>query len=359
MHGLWGNPSSIHAEGRAARAAVENARQEVAALLSADSEEIVFTSGGTEGDNLALSGLAALGSASGAARAHLVSSPLEHPAVVAAALGLAAAGHAVTWLQPDAAGEIDAEALEAALAAAPAPLVVSLALANHEIGNCFPVASWSARVRARGGLFHTDAVQAVGKIPVSVKELGVDALTVSAHKIGGPKGMGALWIRRGIDLPALVRGGHQERERRGGTENLLGIVGFGAACRAARQRAQQSPAALRALRDRLEEKLLAIPGARRHGGESRVPGTTNLGFAGAPGELVAIGLDLEGISVSTGAACTSGSLEPSPVLLALGLSRQAAREGVRFSLGPETRPEDIDRAATVTAEVVARVRRAN
>jgi cysteine desulfurase len=233
-----------------------------------------------------------------------------------------------------------------------------VAAANHELGTLAPIPALAAVARERRILFHTDAVQAFGRVPFDVRRAGVDAATLSAHKLGGPKGVGAVFLRRGVDLHPLIAGGHQERERRAGTENLPGIVGCGLACQLAAAELSEAGERLTRLRDRLEAQLLEIPGARRHGEGPRVPGTCNVGFAGAEGHLVLIGLDLEGIAVSTGAACTSGSLAPSPVLLALGLAPGQAREAVRFSLGPENTEEEIDRAARVTASVVARVRAA-
>ena len=212
--------------------------------------------------------------------------------------------------------------------------------------------------RAHDVPMHTDAVQAVGRVPVDVRALGVDALSFSGHKLGGPKGVGALWLRRGRLPHPLLSGGHQERERRAGTENVPGIVGFGAACREARGRLALWSAVAR-LRDLLEGRLLQIPGARRHGDpHGRGPGTANLGFEGAPGELMVIALDLEGVAVSSGAACSSGTMAPSPVLLALGLPPARAREAVRFSLGPDNTAQEIERVAEITARVVARVRAA-
>ena len=206
---------------------------------------------------------------------------------------------------------------------------------------------------------HTDAVQAAGRIPIDVRALEVDALSLSAHKLGGPKGVGALWLRRGLLLAPLLAGGHQERERRAGTENVPGIVGFGEAARRARQDLADRAAHVARLRDRLEALLLQIPGCRRHGDPAaRAPGTANVGFEGAAGQLVVIGLDLEGVAVSSGAACSSGTLAPSPVLLALGLPPERAREAVRFSVGPDNTAEQIDRAAALVATVVARVRAA-
>jgi cysteine desulfurase len=357
----WGNPSSIHAVGRLARDRVERARREVAALVGGLPEEIVFCSGGSEGDHLAIRGLARAAAAARAASlrgraAHVISSPLEHPAVGGALEALAREGMEVTRLPVSEGGQIDPEDLRRALREE--TVLVTLALANHELGNLFPVAALAGVARAAGALFHTDAVQAAGRVPLDVGALGVDALTLSAHKLGGPKGAGAVWIRRGLLPEPLLPGGHQEHERRSGTENVPGIVGFGEACRLARAEVAAAGPRVAALRDRLERALLALPGARRHGSGERVPGTTNLGFEGAAGELLLINLDLEGVAVSTGAACTSGTVAPSPVLLALGLPPARAREGVRFSLGPENTEEEVDRVAALMAAAVARVRAA-
>jgi tRNA (5-methylaminomethyl-2-thiouridylate)-methyltransferase len=348
---LPGNPSSAHAAGRAARAAIEGARAEVAALVGALPEEIVFTSGGTEGNALAILGL--LRGARRGGRPHVVSSPLEHPSVLAL---LRAADVELTLLPVGPDGSLDAEALRAALR--PETAFVTLALANHELGNIYDLAALSALARARGALVHADAVQAAGKIPIDVAALGVDALTLSAHKLHGPKGVGAIFLRRGAAFEPAGAGGHQERERRAGTENVAGIVGLGVAARLARAELAGTAARVAGLRDRLAARLLAIPGARRHGAAlGTLAGTLNVGFDGAPGQLVAAALDLEGIAVSTGAACTSGSLEPSPVLLALGLPPVQASEGLRFGLGRDTTVEEIDQAAALVEEIVVRVRR--
>jgi tRNA (5-methylaminomethyl-2-thiouridylate)-methyltransferase len=353
---LPGNPSSPHGPGRAARAAVEAARAEVAALIGASTEEIVFTSGGTEGNALAAGGLlrgARAGrGARGTARLHVVSSPLEHPSVLGA---LAGADVDLTLLSVESDGAIDPAALRAALR--PDTALVSLAVANHELGNVYDVAGLAAIAHQGGALFHADAVQAAGKIPLDARALGVDALTISGHKVHGPKGIGAVFLRRSAPFEPAGQGGHQERERRAGTENVAGIVGFGVAARLARAELDESAARIAALRDRLAARLLQIPGARRHGEPARaLPGTLNVGFAGAPGQLVAAALDLEGVAVSTGAACTSGSLDPSPVLLALGLPRADAAAALRFGLGRDTTAEEIDRAAALVEEIVARVR---
>ena len=361
---LPGNPSSVHAAGRRSRAAVEEARSAVAGLLGVLAEEIIFTSGGTEGDNLAVRGLAlaardrlARARPGGIIAGHVVSSPLEHPAVLGALAALQREGFVVTLLPVDARGAIDPADLRAAIR--PDTVLVTLAAANHEIGNCYPIAAFAAVAREAGVLFHTDAVAAAGKLPLALHAAGVDAATISAHKIEGPKGVGALFVRRGIDLEPLLAGGHQERERRAGTENLAGIVGFGCAARLAAVELAGTAAWVGALRARVERCLRAIPGVRWHGLASTgsvLPGTINVAFEGAVGQLVAIGLDLDGVCVSTGAACSSGSLEPSPVLRALGLSSDRAAEGVRMTLGRTTTEVEIDRLLDLLPGIVDRIR---
>ena len=350
----FGNPSSMHMEGRRARDAVERARREVAVFLGGAPEEIIFTSGGTEGDNLAIRGAAhAIRRQSG--RTVMISSPLEHPAVRASLEALAAEGFAVRLVPVQLDGSLDLAALGRLLDEQTA--LVTLQMANHELGHLYPIPQIAGLVHEAGALLHTDAVQAAGKVPIDVATLGADLLTLSGHKMYGPKGAGAVYLRRGIELDPLVLGGHQERERRGGTENVAAIVGLGAACAIARREQAAWAEKVTVLRDRLETGALTIPGAQRFGGDPRVPGTTNLGFAGVEGELVLAGLDLAGVAVSTGAACTSGSLDPSPVLLALGLDRQTALTAVRFSLGRETTPQEIDHVLAVLPEIVERVRR--
>jgi tRNA (5-methylaminomethyl-2-thiouridylate)-methyltransferase len=355
-----GNASSVHAAGRAARAAVEDARREVAALLGVAPEEIVFTSGGTEGNNLLVRGLARAAAArlGAGARPHVVSSRLEHPSVLGALAVLEGEGFEVSYVDVGPAGTVTPEALRAALR--PATVLVTLAAANHELGNESDVAALAAVARAGGALFHTDAVQAAPWRALALGAAGADAATVSAHKLGGPQGVGAVFVRRGLDLPPLVVGGHQEHDRRAGTENVAGLVGFGVAARLAAAERAEAGARVERLRARLEARLLAIPGARVHGDVARrLPGTLNVAFEGAPGQLVAVALDLEGVCVATGAACTSGSLAPSAVLLALGLAPRAAAEALRFSLGPGTTEAEIDRVAALVPEVVARVRGAS
>jgi cysteine desulfurase len=341
-----GNPSSLHAEGRRAREAVERARDAVTALVGGRREELVFTSGGTEADNLAVRGLARLAHEAAPRRIEVVLSSIEHPAVAEAAAGLCARGFVVRQAHVDGDGRIDLDQLASIIGEATA--LVAVQLANHEVGTIQEVRAIAALAHDVGAYVHTDAVQAAGKIAVDARAFGVDTLALSGHKIGGPKGVGALWVRDGIDLPSGLRGGHQERERRPGTENVLGIIGFGAAARAV-----ESPSP--ALRDRFEAGAVAL-GARVHGaGAPRVPNTSNVAFAGVDGELLMEALDLEGVAVSTGAACSSGTREPSPVIRALGYD---AAEAVRFSFGRGNSADEIDRALALLPSLLARIRQA-
>lgn len=320
-----GNPSSVHAEGRRARDRVERARRQVADLLGRPRDQIVFTSGGTEANQLGVLALAAVAERRGMPRV-IATTPLEHPSLRGAVDALAARGWQVVT------GPAGAS-------------VVAYALVNHELGT---VSSFG---EIAGPLVHVDAVQAAGKL--DLRNLRSDSLAISAHKIGGPQGVGALAISIDEGLP-VVAAGHQERGRRPGTENVVGIVGFGAA---AEEADPTSWAAVKALGDRLEQGILAIPGTRIHGaGLPRVGGTINAGFAGARGQDLVIALDLAGIAASTGAACTSGSVQPSPVLISLGLSPEQASEAVRFSLGRTTTEEDIDQVLSELPRLVERAR---
>lgn len=350
----WANASSVHHEGRQARAAVDTARESVSRLIGADPHELIFTGSGTESDVAALWGAAWTGEPSG--RRRIIVAGLEHEAVLATARQLARRGWPVTELPCDASGLVDPDALRAAITDDTA--VVSVMHANNEVGTIQPIAALAAIARAHGALFHTDAVQSAGKIPVDVSRLGVDLLSLAAHKIYGPKGAGALWVRRGVRVPAVMTGGRQEHGRRAGTENVPALVGFGVAAELARTSLATEPARLAALRDRLETGLLtAVPDTHRNGrAEARVPNTTNLSFDGAEAESVLIGLDLEGIAVSTGSACSSGRLEPSHVLKAMGLSHARATSSIRFSLGASTTDETIDRVLDAVPRVVARLR---
>jgi cysteine desulfurase len=363
----YGNPSSIHAEGRAARDVIERSRRHVADLLGGRPEEIVFTSGGTEADCLGVIGLARRGRAHGRPARVLVSA-IEHPAVTGAVAALVEQGFEAVWLPVDSAGRLDLDALEAACRAGAAAAAV--ALANHEIGTVQELGAIAALCRAHGVLLHCDAVQAAGKMPIHAPDLGADTLAMSAHKIHGPKGVGALWVRAGIELAPVIAAGHQERERRPGTENLPGIAGLGEAARLARLHGPSWAAHVRSLSEQLEAGLLAMttapatPGAagaghgvRIHGrGAPRIGNTVNAGFDGALGETVVAALDLVGFAASTGAACTSGSVEPSPVLLGLGLPPARAVEAVRFSLGRDNTAAEVHALLEVLPDILARAR---
>jgi cysteine desulfurase len=345
-----GNPSSLHARGRAARAAVEAARAQVARLLGAAPAEIVFTSGGTEGDNAALRGLARPGD-------HVITCAVEHHAVLSTCKRLERQGCAVTVLAVDGQGRVDPDAVRRALR--PETALVSVMLANNETGVIQPVEELG-RIAAEADVWlHTDAVQAVGKIPVDVGRLRCDALTLSGHKLHGPQGTGALYVRRGTPLRPLLLGGGQEGGLRAGTENVAGIVGLGAAAELCRGWLDAGgAAALAALRDRLEAGLLAaVDRAAVNGGAAaRVPNTTSLAFDCVAGRALVVALDLLGVCASTGSACSAGSSEPPYVLLAMGLPPERAHASVRLSLGKQSTAEDVDRALDVLPGQVAQLR---
>ena len=347
----FGNPSSLHSFGQRARAAVEEARDRVAALVGAGAAEIVFTASGSESDNMALRG--AVAKAVGARR-RIVTTAVEHHAVLNTAKALREEGHPVDVARVGEDGQLDLADLRAKLD--DTTLVASVMLANNETGALQPVAEAARLARERGALVHCDAVQAAGKAPVDVRALDVDLLTLSAHKLYGPKGVGCLYVRRGTPLGPLVRGGAQERNRRAGTENVAGIVGFGAAAALARECLGRDSERIAALRDRLEQRLLAIPGARRNGGGPRLANTANLSFEGIDAEALVIALDLEGVAASTGAACAAGGVEPSHVLKAMGFPPERVQSSLRLSLGRGTTEADVDRAAEIIAAAVARQR---
>jgi cysteine desulfurase len=336
-----GNPSSVHAEGRAARALVEYAREKVAALVKAEPRDVVFTSGGTEANALALT--PSLG-AGGTARERLLVSAIEHPSVLA---GGRFPAQAVERLPVATSGCIDLTVLERRLAAVREAALVSLMLANNETGVIQPVAEAARLVHEAGGLLHVDAVQGAGKIPIDINELGADFLTLSGHKIGAPKGVGALIRRAGVPPIAdpLIKGGGQERGGRAGTENVAGIAGFGAATAAAREGLSSDPARVAALRDRLEAGLKAAsPGIVIFGADQqRLPNTTLCALPGMKAETAIIAFDLEGFALSSGAACSSGKVQPSHVLAALGVPPPQARAALRISVGPTTTESEIDR----------------
>ena len=350
----FGNASSVHHFGQRAKARLDEARSELAALVHAEPSEIVFTSGGTEADNLALRGAAEALEPTG--RRHLVASAIEHEAVLVTLKALARRGWKTTLLPVDATGIVRLETLEESLTDETA--IVSVMHANNEIGTIQPVAELARLAHARGALFHTDAVQSVGKIPVDVRALGVDLLSLSAHKFNGPKGAGALWIKRGTRLTAHMTGGKHERNRRGGPANKAARGGRGEGAR--RADAPQDPEAGRVgrLRDRLEAGVLArVAGTAVNGArEQRVPNTTNISFDGVEAESLLIALDLEGIAVSTGSACSSGTLEPSHVLRAMGLPAHRTQNSIRLSLGAGNTAEEVDELLAKLPLVVDKLR---
>ena len=350
----FGNPSSVHHFGQRAKAAIDQARSAVGALIGADPSEVVFMSGGTESDNLAIRGAAEALERTG--RRHLIATAIEHEAVLNTVKALARRGWTTTLLPVDATGIVSVEALREALTDETA--VVSVMHANNEIGTIQPIVELARLAHERGALFHTDAVQSAGKIPVDVRTLGADLLSVSAHKFYGPKGVGALWIRRGLRLAAVLTGGKQERSRRAGTENVAGIVGMGIAAGAARLKMADEATCLSALRDRLEEGILrAVPGTLINGARaSRVPNTTNISFDRVEAESLLIALDLEGVAVSTGSACSSGTLEPSHVLKAMGFSPHRAQNSLRFSLGAANTEAEVDRVVSIMPGIVEKLR---
>src|SRR5262245_52805652 len=346
----FGNASSIHRYGQHARAAVEKARGAVAALLNARPAEIVFVSGGTEADNLALFGLARKGD-------HVVTAAIEHHAVLNTSKRLEQMGCELTVVPVNGRGEIDPDDVRKALR--PNTRLVSIMMANNETGVVQPVEEVGRIAREADIFFHTDAVQAAGKIPVDVEKIGCDALSISGHKLHAPQGTGALYIRKGTLLQPLIYGGSHERQRRAGTENLPGIVGLGKAAEIAKHWLDSDgPAEMSEMRDGLQRAVLnAVESAGVKGlGDTRGPNTTNIWFDYVEGEALVIALDLKGLAVSSGAACSSGAIEPSHVLLAMGLSQQRARSSVRVSMGKQTTRDDVDFAIRVIPETVARLR---
>ena len=356
----YANPSSIHTPGQRVRVALEEARRECARLIGGRPAEIVFTGSGTESDNLAVYGATLARKHLGR---HIVASPVEHAAVRLTVDALEAEGWAVTRLPVDADGRVAPADLAASLR--PETVLVTIQHANNEIGTIQDLAALSAIVRAAretvgpGGqaVFHTDAVQSAGKIPVDVGALGVDLLTFSAHKIHGPKGVGALWVRPGVILAPRLHGGHQENGRRAGTENVPGIVGFGAACSLAADGLEEQAGRMHSMRDAFEAEVARrLPEAVFHGcGARRTPNVSNISFPGTEKEAVVISLDLRGLAASAGSACASGALESSPVLRAIGLPPPLLHSAVRFSFSRDNRPEEVPRAAALVAEVVIQI----
>ncbi|HTH24387.1 MAG TPA: cysteine desulfurase family protein [Vicinamibacterales bacterium] len=354
MRDVWGNASSVHHFGQQAKAALDEARGAVSALIGGDASEIVFTAGGTESDNLAIRGAAEAIEPSG--RKHLVTSAIEHEAVLNTMKALARRGWRVTIVPVDASGIVSIDRLRDAITDDTA--LVSVMHANNEIGTIQPIADVAALAHERGALFHTDAVQSAGKIAIDVRALGVDLLTIAGHKFYGPKGTGALWMKRGVRLVSPVTGGKQERNRRAGTENVPALVGLGVAADVARKKMADEAPRLSALRDRLETGVLSnVPGTERNGAASpRVPNTTNISIDRVEAESMLIGLDLAGIAVSSGSACSSGSLEPSHVLKAMGLPHARTLGSIRFSLGAANTQADIDRVIDALPPIVEKLR---
>jgi cysteine desulfurase len=348
----FGNASSIHTFGQEARAAVEESRRALADLLGADTREIVFTSGGTESDNTALWGIFRSGYKPGN---HIITTKIEHPAILATCKALQSAGGEITCVPVDASGRVDPAAVAGAIR--DTTVLISVMHANNETGMIQPIEEISALARERGIVMHTDAVQSVGKIPIKVRELGADLLSLSGHKIHAPKGIGVLYIRKGTKLVPFMTGGSHERKRRAGTENVPGIVGLGAAARLAVERLPEMATRIAALRDRLEAHVLSdIPGVRVNGSGARLPNITNLSFKNLEGEAAVIALDLEGVAASTGSACSSGSLEPSHVLIAMGLRPEVVQGSLRFSLCCHNTDAEIDRAVETLKNVTKRLR---
>jgi cysteine desulfurase len=349
----FGNPSSIHAFGRAAREGMDVARERVARFLGVAPDEIVFTSGGTESDNLGVKGLA-LARGSG----HLITSQIEHHAVLRTCQTLEKQGFTVTYVPVDQHGMIDPDDVKRAIR--DDTIAISVMHANSEIGTIQPIAALGAIARERGVPLHVDAVQTLGKVPFDVPAAGVDVLSFSSHKIYGPKGAAGLWIRKGTRMVSIQHGGEHERRRRAGTENVPGIVGLGKAVEIRGREMHAEAERVRALRDRLWDGVKArIPEVRLNGHPTeRLPGTANIAFRHVESESIVLGLDLKGVGVSAGSACTSGHVEPSHVLVALGLPLDWAMGAVRFSLGRSTTAEDIDYVTDCLEPIVAKLRRA-
>jgi len=354
LRDVWGNASSIHHFGQQAKAALDEARTSVAALIGGEASEIVFSAGGTESDNLAIRGAAESTEPSG--RKHLVTSAIEHEAVLNTMKALARRGWRVTIVPVDASGIVSVERMREAITDDTA--LVSVMHANNEIGTIQPIAEIAAVAHDRGALFHTDAVQSAGKIPIDVRALGVDMLTIAGHKFYGPKGTGALWMKRGVRLVPPITGGKQERSRRAGTENVPALVGLGVAAALAQQKMTAEAPRLSALRDRLEAGVLSkVPNTERNGAASpRVPNTTNISIDRVEAESLLIGLDLAGIAVSSGSACSSGTLEPSHVLKAMGLPHARTLGSIRFSLGAANTEADVERVLEALPPIVEKLR---
>ena len=350
---VWGNPSSIHACGLEARSAVEEARGKIAALIGANKNDIYFTSGGTEADNWALKGVAHANQKRGN---HIITSTIEHHAVLETCKYLEEKGFSVTYLPVDGFGIVDPDSVRKAIT--PRTILISIMHANNEVGSIEPIAEIGKIAKASGVYFHTDAVQSTGHVPVSVNNLGVDMLSVSAHKLYGPKGIGVLFIRSGIKIEPLIHGGGQEKQMRAGTENVPGIVGFGRAAELAQTEMAEEANRLSRLRDSLIKNILEKTESTRLNGHStrRLPNNVNISFDFVEGEAICLNLDLANICAATGSACSSESMEASHVLLAMGLSPEIARSSLRFSLGKWSTVNDINYVMEKLPGIVSRLR---
>lgn len=353
FHNHFGNPSSVHSFGRDSRKAVDEAREKVATAVGADPREIFFTSGGTEADNIAIQGLALARNKDGR---HIITSKIEHHAVLDTCHFLESQGYEVTYLPVDEHGLVSVAAFEAALR--PDTILATIMHANNEMGTIQPIKEMAAIARAKKISFHTDAVQTVGSIPVDVKDLGVDMMSFSAHKFYGPKGIGVLYIKKGTRVKPLYHGGGQERKYRPGTENHVGIIGLAKALELATTDLAERQAKVSALRDKLAAGLLALPEVTLNGHPTqRLPGNVNVSVRYVEGESLILSLDMQGIAVSSGSACTSGSLEPSHVLLAMGLTHEQAHGSLRLTLGIDNTEADVDYVLSVMPAIVERLRK--
>jgi cysteine desulfurase len=349
----WGNPSSIHWAGRSPRKAVDEAREKVAAFLNCTPLEVIFTSSGSESDNLAIKGV--VNSKKGKGN-HIITTRVEHPAVLNTCKYLAKEGYDVTFLDVDPDGMIDLDDLKNSIT--PQTILISIMYANNETGVVFPIEEIGKIAKEHKITFHTDGVQAAGKLPMDLKTLPVDLLSISGHKLYGPKGIGALFARRGTRLVPIIHGGHHERNRRGGTENVAGLVGLGVACEVATRDMAEEVSHLSGLRDRIEKGFLEkIPHITINGGKSpRLPNTANISFEFVEGESLLLNLDMKGIAASSGSACTSGSLEPSHVLTSMGMTHELSHGSVRYSLGKSNTVEDIDYLIEIMPGIVEKMR---
>lgn len=349
----YGNPSTLYKLGREAKIAIEKAREQVAQVIGAKAEEIFFTGSGTEADNMALKGV--LYGPAGKGKKHLITTKIEHHAILHTAMALEKEGFQVTFLDVDKNGRVDLEELKQAIT--PDTALVSIMAANNEVGTIQPIEEIGKICREKGVLFHTDAVQAFGHMPLDVNKMNIDLLSLSAHKINGPKGSGALYIRRGLGLRPVIEGGGQERNRRSGTENVAGIVGLGQAAQLAMETMEEESARLKALAKKLIDGVLQIPETILTGDpENRLPGACSFAISAIEGESLVLYLDMEGICTSTGSACSTGSLDPSHVLMAIGLSHEVSHGSLRVTLGRFNTEEEVDYIIETLPKVVEKLR---